>query len=325
MAKGKLQYPVPLIYPFHVDSALKLCEGVLCKHALSMKDREQREKELSKAGYRASMAQHMINFGFYGSLRESEFSGLRIRNVIFDEHGMIVCVRESKSNNGKRNIPLFALATDSYQEQFKAYYEKRLSEATSGDDWLFPDYDGSRLNANYMAGRIQAVFNHIGIRNMVFHDLRHGFANFFMLRWFHAFHPEYFSQDLSILKNGLFHEPYISRLKKLILGESRKTGQEHFTHGIAALSILIGHGGPIMTLEEYIHTADWLFYLISKSLESKEISYTCQQAANFLQVSYPYLPATFRARGKKTIKLSSLLYYQFQGIGGKGGKKTELS
>lgn len=310
--KKSSQFPTPLIYYFHVDKALAQCEKTFCRHALRLKNEVKKLSELNKALYRASMAQHMINFGYYGGNRESEFTGLKIRNVICDPDGLIVCIRDSKTNNGKRNIPMYPLFPDSYQSAFQSYYEKRLSEATSGDDWLFPDHNGKRLNANFMAGRIKTVFKDLGILNMVYHDLRHGFASFFLLRVFNAFYPEFALEGLQILNYELFKEPYVSRLKTLILGGNRKTGQDYLHYGIAALSILIGHGGPITTFEEYVHTADWIFWLISKSLETRNISITSQQAANMLQVSYPTLTGALKGRSRKTISYAELRNFQFQ-------------
>ncbi len=310
LKKEIIHFPVPLIYPFHVAAAMKLCEETLCRHSLRLKDETKRQRELHKAMHRAAMCQHMVNFGYYVGLRESEFTGLRIRDVICGADGLIICVRESKTNNGKRNIPMFAFFPDVYRSDFESYYESRLLEASSGDDWLFPDYNKKRLNAGYMAGRIKAVFKQIGILNMVFHDLRHGFASFSFLRLFHAFHPELFPEGLSIRKHILFQEPYTTRLKSLIIGQNHKIGQVYINHGMAALSILIGHGGPVITLEEYIHTADWLFFLISAGFEGFRVLLTAIQAENLLQVSNWSLPQDFKGRGDKKVLLAEIVKHQ---------------
>lgn len=303
-----LRYPTPLIYPEHIDNVLRGCEGMFCEWAVSLKNIDRKGAEIDKAKHRAAMAHHMVCLGFFAGLRESEITGLRNGNVIYDEDGPVLCIRESKSNNGKRNIPLFALVPSNYLEILSDHCWMKKDEPA--ENWLFPDYDGSRLDAAFMAKRIQTIFRQYGIKNMVFHDMRHAFANFFVLRWFHAFYPDVIPAGLAILQGELFQEQHVRGLRKLILGDGEKGGQEFFSHGLAALSILMGHGGTVMTLEEYFHIGDWLFYLMSMGPLEKEISISSQMAASFLQLSYPSLPEALKGRKRKKLTWGMLQGFQ---------------
>ena len=71
----------------------------------------------------------------------------------------------------------------------------------------------------------------------------------------------------------------------LTQGRPRK-GQNTFTYALAALARLMGHGGPIITLEAYVHVVDWLLYCINKKTENeKAMSLSVKKLSYFCQVS----------------------------------------
>jgi hypothetical protein len=250
----------------------------------------------------------MINLGFYAGVRASEFAHLKVANVIYDE-GPVLCIRKTKTANGVRNIPINLLAPESYLKTFIEYYKERKKIA-SGNELLFPNYKGSLWDTSHLASEVRRIFESIGIRDLRFHYLRHAFANWFLMRWFVAFHANYVPVDLPFIENELFHEPYIKKLKKLILGMNNKTGQDTFTYALAVLARLIGHGGPIVTMQKYIHCGDWFFYLLSKGSEAMEVQIVSRQAEDLLQLSYSSLPDKFKGRGKKKLTFGEILYYQ---------------
>jgi len=309
LKKDDLKSQKPLIYPFHVYEALVKAEEVFSRYPLRLKDETKRNKRLREAKYKETIIHHMINLGFQLGIRVSEFTNLKIQDVIYDG-GISLYIRASKTENGIRIVPLYLLATDRYIEVFSEYYKNRRNKASCGVELLFPDYKGDRWDSSHLSSESIRLFKKIGIQDMRFHYLRHGFANWFLLRWFCAFHKEYVPEDLPVLENDIFHEPYISRLSKLFLGMNGKKGQEFFTFALAVLAKLIGHGGPIVTLKNYIHTVDWIFYMLSKKSDDINVQITSRQAEELLQLSYHTLPSSLKGRYRKILKFKDILHYQ---------------
>lgn len=299
----------PLIYFDHVSKALDHCEDFFCSYIKKYMDGKKQRIRLDEACHKALIIKHMINLGFYAGVRASEFAHLKVANIIYDE-GPVLCIRTTKTENGVRNVPTNLLAPESYLEDFMEYYKNRKEKVVSGNELLFPDYKCDLWDTSHLASEVSRLFESIGIKNIRFHYLRHAFANWFLMRWFVAFHADYVPTDLPFLENELFREPYIIKLKRLILGMNNKTGQDTFTYALAVLARLIGHGGPLVTMKNYIHCADWLFYLLSRGSEAMKVQITSQQAQELLQKSYPSLPSDFKGRGKKTLTLGEILYYQ---------------
>lgn len=307
--KENSKSPHPLIYPFHVEEAIGKAEEVFCRYALKLKEEGKKEHLVEQGRYKASIVSHMINLGYQGGIRASEFTNLKISDIIFDE-GYCLCITTSKTENGIRILPLHLIVSDPYLSSFREHYQKRRKEALSTDDWLFPDYNGARWDSSHLASEVVRLFEEICIKNMRFHDLRHGFASWFLLRWFYTFHKERVPGDLPISDFEFFHERYLSRLGKLFIGMNSKKGQEVFTYALAVLAKIMGHGGPLVTMKEYIHTGDWLFYFLSKSMENLEIDLTSEQAQKFLQVSYHSLPEHLKGRKKKRVSFRAFLDLQ---------------
>jgi site-specific recombinase XerD len=298
----------PLIHFDQVSDVIKKCEGFFCTYPKKYKDDKKRQAKLDSAIYKARIIWHAIHLGFYAGVRVSEFANLKISNIIHDE-GLVLCVRASKTESSERNIPIHLLAPEYYLKELSDYLKEKRSE-NIGSGLLFPQYNGKRWDTSHLASEVGRLFESIGIKNMRFHYLRHAFANWFLMRWFVAFHADYVPTDLPFMENELFRDPYITKLKRLILGMNNKTGQDTFTYALAVLARLIGHGGPLVTMKNYIHCGDWLFYLLSKGSETMEVQITSRQAQELLQLSYPSLPSEFKGRGKKTFTLGEILYYQ---------------
>jgi len=141
------------------------------------------------------------------------------------------------------------------------------------------------------------------------HILRHAFPNWFLLRWFFIFYPEYKADDIPFLKYELFQEESLARFKRLFPLDCF-ADMSPITHALAVLARLLGHGGPIVTLEKYVHITDWIFHFMSRGFEEKKVSITSRQAEQLLQVSNPTLPDALKGRGKKTLSYKRILSYQ---------------
>lgn len=299
----------PLIDFEKLAEALEISKYFFAKYIDNYKKISIKMRERKRAEHKALVIWHIICLCFYTGLRISEAVNLKVNNVIFDG-GIVICIRKTKTRNGYRNIPLNILTPESYYREFKKYFKERRKSAMI-TDLLFPQHDGKIWDTSHISKEIKNLFTRVGIEGVSSHILRHSFANWFLMRWFKAFHGNIIPDNLPFLNNELFGDEYINRLRKLILGmNNQKKGQDTCTYALAVLARLLGHGGPIVTIEKYIHNGDWLFYLLSESNKTENICITSRQAENFLQVSYPSLQKPLKGRGKKVIKPSELLEYQ---------------
>ena len=286
----ELEKTTMLIDFTHISAALQVCRN------------RQQESQKAKSAHDLEIIYHMICLGFYVGLRAVEFTHLEISGVIFDR-GEVLCIRFSKTDNGIRNIPLHLLLPDSYLREFKDYLGK-MRRADNKAPYLFPTYEGTLWKESALSNKLAAIFKSIGI-DMHFHLLRHMFANWFLLRWFVAFHKGKVPGDAPFLQYELFQEEYLSNIRTLMLGYSQgRTGQQSFTHAIAVLARLMGHGGPVVTMESYLHNIDWLFYMLTDRTGACEV----EEAAALLHVRPAALPECLRQKDnqKATVRLDVL-------------------
>jgi len=231
---------------------------------------------------------HVAQLVYHSGLRIDEVCNLQLTDV-FEDDGITLFVRDSKTNNGRRNLPLSLLAPDSYLSEFHEYIVYRKSLPTS-NTYLFVNSFYNRFENNSLTEPICACLENQGITDPNFHLLRHAFGNTFLLLWIAAFYGDILPPDTPFLEWDAFSHDNIEKFKKIFLGMGPSiNGQESSTFVLQVLARLLGHGGPIISLQDYIHIIDWIFYLISNHYELKEVSLTLQQAADLLQISIPTL------------------------------------
>lgn len=300
----------PLITPVTLKTITGLFHGEFSAWAKRLKkDDALKRRRLAMAEQKAVNLAHMTCLSFYGGLRIDEAASLRLNDVIFDG-GIMLRIPESKTNNGKRNIPLSRLAPREYLEQFEEYYKKRADSAYSGA-LLFTPLNSTKWRPSHASNAVSKVFRKHGYPDFTFHNLRDSFASLFLVRWFVAFHKGKLPAHLPCFGDDLFSEEGLLKLRGLVLGMHEvPRGQELFTYAAAVLARLMGHGGPRITFECYIHTTDWLFYLLSEHYKQETIRLNCKQAESFLQVTYPTLPKAYKKRGLKAISVDEFLTHQ---------------
>jgi integrase len=231
---------------------------------------------------------NIIQIGFYTGLRIGEIADLKIRHVFYDEGIMLAVRGKRKTDNSIRNIPLSLLAPKEYIDEFDSYLRDRRKVAKPHSP-LFTMLSPKRehaLNPRQTSEDAKKVFEAIGISDFTFHDLRHAFANWFLLRWFTAFHRKFIPPDVPFLHYELFQKTYLYNIERLLLGKgNRKEGQSSFTFALAALSRLMGHGGPIITLESYVHVTDWFYYFMNLRTYDQQKILEIDQLESFCQVT----------------------------------------
>ncbi|MFA5073200.1 MAG: tyrosine-type recombinase/integrase [Nitrospirota bacterium] len=276
---------------------------------------------MKRALHKTETLKHMTQVSYYSGMRIDEVASLKINNVNFDG-GIALCILESKTENGERNIPFGRLAPLEYIEQFKKYYETRKKMVT-GDSFLFPQLSYRKQKGgerqlvekkwtNYASRLVARVFRKHISPDFVFHDLRDSFASLLLFRWFVLFHGDKLPKrpkGLRCYEDDMFSDESLKRLRGLVLGmcNDLKEGQELFTYALAVVARLMGHGGPQVTFKCYLHTTDWLFYFLSRHDKEQRVDLTSDQAISFHQVTYSALPENLRKKGLKTIKVDDFL------------------
>ena len=313
---------IPSLKPLITPGQIALIADLFSKYFLRKKKKQNNARRIAE--HKASTLAHMTQTSFYSSMRIDEVASLRISDVIFDD-GVILCIHDSKTDNGKRNIPFSRLASPSYVSSFMKYYFRRKREV-SGRSYLFPQLSEDKLkdknnsnnliekkwNTSYASREVEKVFRSHFSPDMVFHNTRDSFASLLLYRWFVLAYKGKLPttrNNLPCYNDDIFSNWSLERLKELLLGMGKdgKKGQDLFTYTLAAISRIMGHGGPRITFKSYIHTTDWLFYMLSKHDPNQVVSLTSDQRVSFNQVTYTGLPGPLKGKGVKTIKVDELL------------------
>jgi integrase len=221
--------------------------------------------------------------GAHAGLRRSEAGDLRLTDVHVGLETVVV-VRASKTRSGRgRPLPLRWLLPRADLERFSAFYAKRLRE-TGGDPtrpFLASRQHPEGFDGKELARRVSSAFKDEIGKPVTFHSLRHSFASVFPLRWFAAFHGRDVSRSLgNMLKTELFSARTLSRFRKLFVSVGWR-GSPVTTHPFLILPILMGHAGPELTVNVYVHTLDWFqrLYVDREILLGREPRLTVRQAA----------------------------------------------
>jgi Phage integrase family len=245
---------------------------------------------IENAGHLPFTRKHVASLTYYTGLRISEITEAKLTDLFPVYGGIWLFVRDTKTDHGRRFLPLSYLLPASYLAEFEEYLVYRKSLPTD-NDYIFLNSVYNQWDDKSLTETISAAFRKQGLPDFSFHVLRHAFGNNFLLIWTIAFFKVLVPQDTPFLKNELFSDEHIKKFKKLFLGMGApKKGRESFSYVLQVLATLYGHGGPITQLEYYIHNISWIYYFFANHYEIKHIFISPKQAKDLLQVSYPSIP-----------------------------------
>jgi integrase len=253
--------------------------------------------------------------GFFAGLRISEILHLDDKSLIYDG-GYVLRIRTSKSASGIRNIPLSLLLPKAYLNELVDFFKKaeklKYIDSPGREPFLiFTDKEPFKESIKY-SNEIAAIFKTIN-PDVRFHHLRHNFASWFLIRWYVLlFDKDHIPEDSEFLTEEIFNKKYLSYLRVLLFGYGQsKIGQDSFSHVLLALARIMGHAGPTTTMNSYIHVFDWLYKLIVGSDETSLILKVNNSIIeDFMQCTYPSLPAHLKKRKTKEISLDILIAAQ---------------
>jgi integrase len=162
--------------------------------------------------------------------------------------------RRLKSSSSRRKVPLYALLEQSEVQRFRAWTTKQRKQQPDG---LFifsiPELSQGAMSQDLIFNLIhRAMRDATGDESLRFHHLRHSFACWSTMRLLlsnlkQMMHP--FNQ--LPMTSALLAGAKEFRIK--LYGSSDPTRRSMY-----AVASLLGHSGPDMSEEHYIHMFDWL-------------------------------------------------------------------
>lgn len=208
------------------------------------------------------VAQLLVAFGFRCGLRRMEALKLMLHDVLLYESPELLIRpsewRRLKTKNATRKIPLGPLLDERELEWLTAWTRRRKTEGRSGSEavpYLFAIPQG---NGELLIPSPEMVFNliHPALREVTgdptvrFHHLRHSFGSWTFLRLLLS--------DRQSVPDPL---PYLPKTT-VWLRQSKPFREQLYGHSFPtrkhayAVASLLGHAGPEISFEHYIHCLD---------------------------------------------------------------------
>lgn len=247
---------------------------------------------------------------FFCGLRRNEAARLAMKDVSLGKE-ISLFIRKSKTAHGRRNIPLSYLVPENYIDEIKDYYQSRKDAGAGPDDALLaePGVSGF-LDAGNVAAAISRMLKDITGKDLSCHDLRHSCASWLFIRWCvlvfgaDAFksNPEFEAEPFSDYELG--------KLAFLFLGCRHRTYDNlTFAPVVPAISRILGHAGPVITVNTYLHTVEFLQKIIRDRAEEKR-TFSRAEAVNLLQSTPPSIIKYFPKSGGHLIYVKEILSLQ---------------
>ncbi len=277
--------------PFEdLEAALNKAATFFPRYAKSLKNSNKKANKIAAAEHKAKIYGLIIALGYFCGMRVSEIVRLKIDDI---KGSSYLVIKKSKTRSGRRNVYLESLLPESIYKELMAYLNERKLETNKDKADLFVQYNGKAWAYNQVSADVARLFNSLGYRNFRFHHLRHAFANIFVFRWVHAFYASKIPSGAKIFEHEMFQEEKEKQFKQLLFGIAASpasgTGEMNFV--IYALSKLIGHASPQVTLKEYFHCGDIIFYLWSQASNNLEVKkWNDSQIRDFMQQEPDDLP-----------------------------------
>lgn len=209
------------------------------------------------------ITQLILTLGYRCGLRRMEALRLRLIDLSgkYDPELLVrpFLGRRLKTNSSRRKIPLKALLTDEERAKLLEWKSKREQQETTTpfSDYLFaiPSKGFHCVSEDLVFPILHKAMRSVtGDQSLRYHHLRHSFGSLTLLRLIAADHGApvgFFDQRPHQNEELLRASDFKNTLMKLA-GPTRKL--------LYAVTRLLGHSGPDISLEHYIHTLDIMLH-----------------------------------------------------------------
>ena len=201
--------------------------------------------------------------GFYGGMRSEECLDLRMTDIsIVPAQNTETCevyirIRQGKSGNAPRRIPLHIFASDEIVERFVSYCESRVDQFRNGAVLRkihllgLNQAPSSDSIVPYLSDALQALKAEWG-ESFDWHTLRHNFATWTFTRWLAVYYNQVPVLTVQT-ENVLFQESSLNRLARALTAYTHIEGPMNSPYHLTALAAVMGHSSFEVTRAHYIH------------------------------------------------------------------------
>lgn len=259
---------------------------------------KKREKNKIAEAEILDAADAMMILGFRCGTRRMEAHGLKIGDLVENGSPWLIIRpsdgRRLKTPNAIRQLPLHALLPKDELQALVHWKESREAQGASRDENLFGGIkvEGQELiPVERLISVIHEALRHVtGDESVHYHHLRHSCATWVFLRLMLS--------DLTAIPTIFPHLTATTAWLKesrsfrvLLYGRDCSTRQ----HALAVASLL-GHSGYRVSLENYVHSMDWLLTLFLGESALNEIAAYDRRAAAGVKIfkkRFPHLANRF--------------------------------
>jgi len=254
------------------------------------------EKALAKIVYGGRverMCRIAAVFGFYLGLRRGETLHLLLKDIAGQASPELL-VRSNTHRNTKnrtsRRLPLSALIPAPLFYEFMLYYHERVEEENGklGNKLLFCNTNNSTtpLTDKELLQPIVNVLKSVtGDQTLVYHSLRHSFANNTFLRLLIPEFPQIICSGIKMFEYEGFSMRSCMKFRHRLLPGVEKDVRLSVRDTLYQLVMFMGHASPETTIKSYLHMFDWI---IHRSLPTGVESFSDEHIRSLLDESSKY-------------------------------------
>ena len=206
--------------------------------------------------------------GFHLGLRSGETIHALLKDIAGEAYPELL-VRTNKYNRTKnrtsRRLPLHSLLPGKLFHEFMLFYHERMSEEKGkmGNKLLFCHPGNPTKPLSYdelISPTVQALKQVTGDQTLVYHNLRHSFANNTLIRLLLPEFPRIKCESIHMFKHEAFSMKSCIQLRQRLLPGTAKDVRTSVRDALYQLAMFMGHKSPSTTVTSYLHMFDWIIH-----------------------------------------------------------------